>query len=83
GKLDGTFADANAGIETTGIKTLVAFGVYFSHTIGSDGATLPAAVLNGTSLSAGGRSTDGPVWAEDVASDLGAMIKDYAVRPFS
>jgi hypothetical protein len=27
GKLGGTFANANAGVPTTGIKTLVAFGV--------------------------------------------------------
>jgi len=33
----------------------------------------------GTSPRAGGRVTDGPVWAEDLASDLGATIMDYAV----
>ncbi|KAJ7444333.1 carbohydrate esterase family 16 protein [Mycena latifolia] len=75
GKLGGTFANANAGVVTTGIKTLD------SYTYGgrSDGGTLPAAVLNGTSPLAGGRGTDGPVWAEGVASDLGAAIKDYAI----
>lgn len=46
----------------------------------SDGGPLPAAVLTGTNPSAAGRATDGPVWAEDLASDLGATIKDYAVR---
>jgi hypothetical protein len=30
GKLDGTVANTNAGIVTTGIKTLVAFGVCFA-----------------------------------------------------
>ncbi|KAJ7716797.1 hypothetical protein B0H14DRAFT_3012609 [Mycena olivaceomarginata] len=82
GKLGGTFANVNAGIPTTGIKTLVAFGVCLTPTLlvgRSDGGTLPAAVLNGTSPRAGGRVTDGPVWAEGVASDLGATIKDYAV----
>ncbi|KAF7364309.1 Carbohydrate esterase family 16 protein [Mycena sanguinolenta] len=43
------------------------------------GGPLPPTVLNGTSPSAGGRVTDGPVWAEDVASDLNAVIMDYAV----
>ncbi|KAJ7861402.1 hypothetical protein B0H14DRAFT_2742166 [Mycena olivaceomarginata] len=79
GKLGGTFANANAGVPTTGIKTLVAFGDSYTSGGRSDGGTLPAAVLNGTSPRAGGRVTDGPVWAEGVASDLGATIKDYAV----
>ncbi|KAJ7226673.1 carbohydrate esterase family 16 protein [Mycena pura] len=79
GKLGGTFANANAGVVTTGIKTLVAFGDSYTSGGRSDGGPLPAAVLNGTSPRAGGRVTDGPVWAEDVASDLGATIKDYAV----
>ncbi|KAJ7861411.1 carbohydrate esterase family 16 protein, partial [Mycena olivaceomarginata] len=71
GKLGGTFANANAGVPTTGIKTLVAFGDSYTSGGRSDGGTLPPAVLNGTSPRAGGRGTDGPVWAEDVASDLG------------
>ncbi|KAJ7226672.1 carbohydrate esterase family 16 protein [Mycena pura] len=79
GKLGGAFANANAGVVTTGIKTLVAFGDSYTFGGRSDGGPLPAAVLNGTSPRAGGRGTDGPVWAEDVASDLGATIKDYAV----
>ncbi|KAJ7892694.1 carbohydrate esterase family 16 protein, partial [Mycena leptocephala] len=79
GKLGGTVANTNAGIVTTGIKTLVAFGDSYTSGGRSDGGPLPAAVLNGTSPRAGGRVTDGPVWAEDVASDLGATIKDYAV----
>ncbi|KAJ7909143.1 carbohydrate esterase family 16 protein [Mycena leptocephala] len=79
GKLGGTVANTNAGIVTTGIKTLVAFGDSYTSGGRSDGGTLPAAVLNGTSPRAGGRVTDGPVWAEDLASDLGATIKDYAV----
>ncbi|KAJ6496258.1 carbohydrate esterase family 16 protein [Mycena sanguinolenta] len=79
GKLGGTFVNANAGIVTSGIKTLVAFGDSYTSGGRTDGGPLPAAVLNGTSPRAGGRVTDGPVWAEDVASDLGATIKDYAV----
>ncbi|KAJ7230145.1 carbohydrate esterase family 16 protein [Mycena pura] len=79
GKLGGTFTNVNAGIVTSGIKTLVAFGDSYTSGGRSDGGTLPPAVLTGTSPRAGGRVTDGPVWAEDVASDLSATIKDYAV----
>ncbi|KAJ7681063.1 carbohydrate esterase family 16 protein [Mycena polygramma] len=79
GKLGGTTANVNAGIVTTGIKTFVAFGDSYTSGGRSDGGPLPAAVLSGTSPRAGGRVTDGPVWAEGVASDLGATIKDYAV----
>ncbi|KAJ7803613.1 carbohydrate esterase family 16 protein [Mycena olivaceomarginata] len=69
GKLGGTFANANAGVPTTGIKMLVAFGDSYTSGGRSNSGTLPPAVLNGTSPCAGGRGTDGPVWAEDVASD--------------
>ncbi|KAJ6603236.1 carbohydrate esterase family 16 protein [Mycena vulgaris] len=79
GKLGGTFTNVNAGIVTSGIKTLVVFGDSYTSGGRSDGGTLPPAVLTGTNPRAGGRVTDGPVWAEDVASDLGATIKDYAV----
>ncbi|KAF7358214.1 hypothetical protein MVEN_00870100 [Mycena venus] len=113
GKLGGTFTNANAGVVTTGIKTLVAFVEVEAHsapswsktssellyqitdtclntrndrpdsyTFGgrSDGGPLSPAVLNDTNPLAGGRGTDGPVWAEDLASDFGATIKDYAER---
>ncbi|KAJ7265654.1 hypothetical protein C8J57DRAFT_1069268 [Mycena rebaudengoi] len=79
GKLGGTFANVNSGIVTSGIKTFVAFGDSYTFGGRSDGGTLPPAVLIGVNPRAGGRVTDGPVWAEDVASDLGATIKDYAV----
>ncbi|KAJ7032603.1 carbohydrate esterase family 16 protein [Mycena alexandri] len=79
GKLGGTFANANAGVVTAGMKTLVAFGDSYTSGGRSDGGPLPAAVLVGTSPRAGGRVTDGPVWAENVASDLGATIRNYAV----
>ncbi|KAK7038545.1 carbohydrate esterase family 16 protein [Favolaschia claudopus] len=46
-ELGGAFVNVNAGIVTSGIKTLVAFG-------DSDGGPLAAAVLNGTSPRAGG-----------------------------
>ncbi|KAJ7183814.1 carbohydrate esterase family 16 protein [Mycena filopes] len=79
GKLGGTFANTNAGVVTAGMKTLVAFGDSYTSGGRSDGGPLPAAVLVGTGPRAGGRVTDGPVWAEGVASDLGLTIKDYAI----
>ncbi|KAJ7935820.1 hypothetical protein B0H13DRAFT_1589968, partial [Mycena leptocephala] len=79
GTFGGNVTNVNAGIDTAAIKTLVAFGDSFTFGGRSDGGPLPAAVLTGTNPSAAGRATDGPVWAEDLASDLGATIKDYAV----
>ncbi|KAJ7323965.1 carbohydrate esterase family 16 protein [Mycena albidolilacea] len=79
GKLGGTPINANAGVVTTGIKTLVAFGDSYTFGGKNDGGPLPPAVLIGTNPRAGNRATDGPVWAEDLASDLGATIKDYAI----
>ncbi|KAJ6545079.1 carbohydrate esterase family 16 protein, partial [Mycena vulgaris] len=80
GKLGGTFTNVNSGIVTTGIKTVVAFGDSYTDGGRRDGSPLLPAILNGTNPRAGQRPTDGPVWAEGVASDLGAVIKDYAVR---
>ncbi|KAJ7760159.1 carbohydrate esterase family 16 protein, partial [Mycena olivaceomarginata] len=79
GKLGGTPINVNAGVVTTGIKTLVAFGDSYTFGGKNDGGPLPPAVLIGTNPRAGNRATDGPVWAEDLASDLGATIKDYAI----
>ncbi|KAJ7622435.1 hypothetical protein FB45DRAFT_927773 [Roridomyces roridus] len=79
GTIGGTVANTNAGVSTSGMKTLVAFGDSYTSGGRSDGGPLPAAVLNGISPRAGGRVTDGPVWAEDIASDLGLTIMDYAV----
>ncbi|KAJ6506794.1 hypothetical protein C8R45DRAFT_1090468 [Mycena sanguinolenta] len=79
GTLGGTVVNTNAGIVTEGIETFVAFGDSYTYGGRNDGGPLPSAVLTGTSPLAGGRGTDGSVWAEDVASDLGATIMDYAV----
>ncbi len=45
-----------------------------------DGGPLPAPVITPPDAEAGGRSTDGKVWVEDIADDIGATIMDYAVR---
>jgi hypothetical protein len=44
-----------------------------------NGSTLLPPVLIPPDNEAGGRSTNGPVWIEDVASDIGATLMDYAV----
>lgn len=49
-----------------------------------DGTPLDPPVLIPPSAFAGGRSTDGPIWIERVADDIGARFMDYAVgRPSS
>ena len=45
-----------------------------------DGGPLPPPVITPPDAEAGGRSTDGKVWVEDIADDIGATIMDYAVR---
>jgi hypothetical protein len=44
-----------------------------------DGGPLLPPVITPPSSLAGGRSTNGPVWIENVANDLNATFKDYAV----
>jgi phospholipase/lecithinase/hemolysin len=44
-----------------------------------DGSTPSPAVLTGTNPEAGGRATNGLTWVEDLAADVNATIKDYAV----
>lgn len=45
-----------------------------------DGSPLSPPILIPPSSLAGGRSTNGLVWVEHVANDIGATLKDYAVR---
>ncbi|KAJ6538008.1 hypothetical protein B0H19DRAFT_872628, partial [Mycena capillaripes] len=77
GKLGGTFANANAGTLTTAIKTLVAFGVCSALAMSSRRRYYAGGVLTSTSPRAGGRVTDGPVWAEGVANVFGATMTFY------
>jgi hypothetical protein len=44
-----------------------------------DGSTPAPPVLTGTSPKAGGRTTNGLTWVENLAADVGAKIMDYAV----
>jgi hypothetical protein len=52
-----------------------------SYTTGgvANGSNLLPPVLTGSSPKAGGRTTNGPVWAEDIANDYDMRIMDYAV----
>ena len=46
----------------------------------TDGGPLPPPVITPPNAEAGGRATDGRIWIEDVADDIGATLMDYAVR---
>ncbi len=45
-----------------------------------DGGPLAPPVVVPPDAEAGGRSTDGKVWVENLADDIGATLMDYAVR---
>ncbi|KAJ7716803.1 carbohydrate esterase family 16 protein [Mycena olivaceomarginata] len=77
GKLGGTFANTNAGVPTTGIKTLVAFGDYTSGGR-SDGGTsqLPFSMARAPALVVVVQMAPSGLRC---CKRLGATIKDYAV----
>ncbi|KAI0708321.1 hypothetical protein C8Q76DRAFT_627053 [Earliella scabrosa] len=78
GSLSGNTADVNAGIDLKRAKTIVAFGDSYTDGGRQDGGPLAPAVVAPPDPEAGGRSTDGKVWIEDIADDVGATIMDYA-----
>ncbi|KIJ37179.1 carbohydrate esterase family 16 protein [Sphaerobolus stellatus SS14] len=73
-------ADVNAGLlALSSYKTLVTFGdSYTDGGVRTGGPLLPAVVVP-PNPKAGGRTTNGPVWAEGLVADTGAVLKDYAV----
>ncbi|KIJ37176.1 carbohydrate esterase family 16 protein [Sphaerobolus stellatus SS14] len=73
-------ADVNAGLlALSSYKTLVTFGdSYTDGGVRTGGPLLPAVVVP-PNPRAGGRETNGPVWAEGLVADTGAVLKDYAV----
>lgn len=80
GTLSGTPLDVNAGLlPLAQYRTIVAFGDSYTDGGIRTGAPLLPAVLTPPSPKAGGRTTNGPVWAEGLTADTGAVIKDYAV----
>ncbi|KAF8315017.1 carbohydrate esterase family 16 protein [Clavulina sp. PMI_390] len=72
-------SNVNAGVPALStFKTIVGFGDSYTTDGKTDGSTPAAAVLTGTSPKAGGRTTNGLTWIEDMAADVGAKIMDYA-----
>ncbi|KAH9846716.1 hypothetical protein C2E23DRAFT_872225 [Lenzites betulinus] len=78
GPLSGNVSDVNAGIDLGNIKTIVAFGDSYTDGGREDGGPLAPPVVVPPEALAGGRSTDGKVWVENIADDIGATLKDYA-----
>ncbi|KAH0831387.1 hypothetical protein J3R83DRAFT_14050 [Lanmaoa asiatica] len=78
GPFPGTVADMNAGLNLSQYKTIVSFGDSYTDGGRHDGGLLAPAVIIPPNAQAGGRSTNGPVWVEDIASDIGAHLMDYA-----
>ncbi|KAI0365404.1 hypothetical protein BV20DRAFT_954326 [Pilatotrama ljubarskyi] len=78
GPLSGNVSDVNAGIDIRGINTIVAFGDSYTDGGRDDGGPLAPPVVVPPDAEAGGRSTDGKVWVEDLADDIGAKLMDYA-----
>lgn len=83
GPLSGTASDFNAGLNLPQFKTIVAFGDSFTDGGRHDGGPLEPAVMIPPDVFAGGRSTNGPVWVEGIASGIGARVMDYAVCSIS
>lgn len=59
--------------------TIVTFGDSYTTDGKSDGSTPAAAVIVGTNPKAGGRTTNGLTWIENIANDYGSHLMDYAV----
>ncbi|RPD60549.1 hypothetical protein L226DRAFT_604420 [Lentinus tigrinus ALCF2SS1-7] len=78
GSLNGSVSDVNAGIDLKRIKTIVAFGDSYTDGGRDDGGPLAPPVVVPPDAEAGGRSTNGKVWIEHVADDIGAALMDYA-----
>ncbi|THU91551.1 hypothetical protein K435DRAFT_673863 [Dendrothele bispora CBS 962.96] len=78
GPLGGSYADVNAGLVPQSFKTIVSFGDSYTDGGIDNGSALLPPVLIPPNTEAGGRSTNGPVWIEGVASDIGANLMDYA-----
>ncbi|KAF7773137.1 hypothetical protein Agabi119p4_5304 [Agaricus bisporus var. burnettii] len=79
GQLSGDTADLNAGIDKHSIKTIVSFGASSSfYFYEQPSLNVRTGQLHRRCPLAGGRSTNGLTWVENVANDLNATIKDYA-----
>ncbi|KAK0462397.1 uncharacterized protein EV420DRAFT_1524492 [Desarmillaria tabescens] len=80
GALFGTVADLNAGLGSlSSYSTIVAFGDGYTDGGKEDGSALDPAIQDLPDPKAGGRLSNGPLWVENLASDVNATLKDYAV----
>ncbi|KDN44609.1 hypothetical protein RSAG8_05374, partial [Rhizoctonia solani AG-8 WAC10335] len=76
----GNATDANRGLRNLReYKTIVSFGDSYTAGGVKDGSPLAPPVITPPSPKAGGRTTNGPVWIENIANDIGARFMDYAV----
>ncbi|CAE6509432.1 unnamed protein product [Rhizoctonia solani] len=76
----GNVTDANRGLrDLKKYKTIVSFGDSYTAGGVNDGSPLAPPVIIPPSPKAGGRTTNGPVWIENIANDIGARFMDYAV----
>jgi len=80
GPLVGNTADVNAGLNMLKYKTIVSFGDSYTDGGKHDGSPLAPAAIIPPNPSAGGRSTNGKLWIENIADDYGIpVLKDYAI----
>lgn len=82
GPADGAPADVNVGLRPLrSYKTIVSFGDSYTAGGNADGGPLLPPVLDtqGTNPKAGGRTTNGRVWNENIARDIDALYMDYAI----
>ncbi|KIJ53496.1 carbohydrate esterase family 16 protein [Sphaerobolus stellatus SS14] len=81
GSLNGSFADVNAGLpDLHAFDTIVSFGDSYTDTGGNrDGTPPPPAVLIPPNAEAGGRSSNGYMWVEDLAYDYNITVMNYAI----
>ncbi|EJF57075.1 hypothetical protein DICSQDRAFT_70242, partial [Dichomitus squalens LYAD-421 SS1] len=79
GPLSGSVSDVNAGTHLHGFKIIVTFGDSFTNGGRQDGGPLPPPVITPPDAEAGGRSTNGRVWVEDLAEPFNTTVMEYAV----
>ncbi|KAG6889335.1 hypothetical protein C0995_001742 [Termitomyces sp. Mi166 len=78
-ELGGSVADLNVGLPPLStFKTIVAFGDQYSDNGVQNGSTPAPPVLTPPNPDAGGRPSNGPVWTEVLARNVGATLKGYA-----
>ncbi|KXN85733.1 Thermolabile hemolysin [Leucoagaricus sp. SymC.cos] len=81
GSFGGSPKDVNGNLPALStFSTIVTFGDSYTDGGKHDGSPLNPPILHAPNTSAGGRYTNGPVWAEYLAGVHGAAIRDYAVK---